>query len=76
MTPVRFKECLDQIHWSLEALAESLGCDERQAEAYSLGLAGVPSHFEGWLEALAQAHAEAQSRGQATGSNGKRELLH
>jgi hypothetical protein len=57
MTPVRFNECLKQIDWSLETLAENLGCDESLAKAYSLGIEEVPLELESWLETLAQARA-------------------
>jgi hypothetical protein len=59
MTPARFNECLEQMHWSLEVLAERLGCDESLTEAYSLGLEPVPMKLVVWLEILAQAHVGA-----------------
>lgn len=57
MTPVRFNECLKQIDWSLETLAENLGCDEGLAKAYSLGIEEVPIELASWLETLAQVRA-------------------
>lgn len=55
MTPKRFNECLKQIDWSLETLAENLGCDESLTTAYSVGTEQVPLKIVSWLEALAQA---------------------
>ncbi|KKB12390.1 hypothetical protein VE25_07510 [Devosia geojensis] len=71
MTPDRFNECLEHIHWSTETLAEILGCDESLAEAYSLGLTEVPMKLGVWLEVLAQTHEAAES-GRPTGLKGKR----
>jgi len=71
MTPARFNECLEQIHWSTETLAESLGCDESLTEAYSLGLEPVPMKLGIWLEVLAHMHAAADD-GKPTGLKGKR----
>ena len=71
MTPARFNECLEQMQWSLEVLAERLGCDESLTEAYSLGLEPVPMKLGVWLEVLAQTHAAAEES-KPTGLKGKR----
>jgi hypothetical protein len=71
MTPDRFNQCLEILHWSTETLAAILGCDESLTEAYSLGLAEVPVKLGAWLEVLAQAHEAAES-GRPTGLRGKR----
>jgi len=71
MTPARFNECLEQIHWSTETLAGILGCDESLTEAYSLGLEEVPMKLGGWLDTLAQVHVAAEV-GRPTGLQGKR----
>lgn len=56
MTPTRFNECLEHLHWSTETLAGILGCDESLTEAYALGLEAVPLKLEVWLKVLAEAH--------------------
>lgn len=71
MTPARFNECLEQIHWSTETLAGILGCDESLTEAYSLGLEEVPMKLGAWLDTLAQVHGAAEV-GRPTGLKGKR----
>lgn len=71
MTPARFNECLEHVHWSTETLAHILGCDEGLTEAYSLGLVEVPPKLGAWLEVLAIAHEVAES-GRPTGLKGKR----
>jgi hypothetical protein len=71
VTPARFNECLELIHWSTETLAGVLECDEGLTEAYSLGLAEVPVKLSAWLEVLALAHQAAAS-GKPKGLKGKR----
>lgn len=71
MTPARFNECLEQLHWSTETLAGILECDESLAEAYSLGLADVPPKLGAWLDTLALVHEVSES-GRPTGLKGKR----
>lgn len=71
MTPARFNECLELVHWSTETLAGILGCDESLTEAYALGLAGVPVKLAAWLEVLAVAH-QAAAAGRPKGLRGKR----
>lgn len=71
MTPARFNECLEHLHWSTETLAGILGCDESLTEAYSLGLVDVPPKLGAWLEVLAVAHEVAES-GRPVGLKGKR----
>lgn len=71
MTPARFNECLELLHWSTETLAGILECDESLTEAYSLGLEEVSPKLAAWLSALAEAH-EAAEFGRPTGLKGKR----
>jgi hypothetical protein len=71
MTPARFNECLEHLHWSTETLAGILGCDESLTEAYSLGLEEVPLKLGVWVEVLAQAH-EALADQMPTSLQGKR----
>ena len=56
MTPARFIECLEALHWSNDQLAEIFGCDEGLVEAWALGLEEVPPKAAAWLEALAIVH--------------------
>ncbi|MHA6731781.1 hypothetical protein [Devosia sp. A369] len=71
MTPARFNECLEHLHWDTEVLAHILGCDESLTEAYSLGFEKVPSKLAAWLDTLAIVHATAEG-GRPTGLKGKR----
>lgn len=71
MTPSRFNECLEHLHWDTDVLAGVLGCDQSLTEAYALGLAEVPVKLAAWLEVLAQAHEAAES-GRPAGLKGKR----
>lgn len=71
MTPTRFNACLESLHWSTEALAAILECDESLTEAYALGLEEVPPKLAAWLLALATAH-EAAEDGMPTSLKGRR----
>ena len=71
MTPTRFNECLEWLHWDTDVLAGVLGCDQSLTEAYSLGLAEVPTKLGAWLETLAHCH-EATEKGRPVGLRGKR----
>lgn len=71
MTPDRFNQCLESLHWSTETLAGILECDEGLTEAYALGLEEVPPKLAAWLHALAVAHDAAES-GRPVGLRGKR----
>ena len=71
MTPARFNECLEWLHWDTDVLAGVLGCDQSLTEAYALGLAEVPPKLAAWLEVLAQAH-EAAEEGRPVGLKGSR----
>lgn len=71
MTPARFNECLELLHWDTEVLAHILGCDESLTEAFSMGLADVPMKLGVWLDTLAQMH-KALADEMPTGLKGKR----
>lgn len=71
MTPTRFNECLELLHWDTDVLAGILGCDQSLTEAYSMGLEAVPPKLGAWLDTLAQVHAAAESS-RPTGLKGKR----
>lgn len=72
MTPARFNECLELLHWSVETLAGILGCDESLTEAYSMGLEEVPPKLSAWLDTLALVHATTAESNRPTGLKGKR----
>lgn len=71
MTPSRFNECLEALHWDTDVLAGVLGCDQSLTEAYALGLVEVPPKLAAWLEPLAQVH-EALAADMPKGLKGKR----
>jgi len=71
MTPTRFNQALEALHWDTDVLAGVLGCDQSLTEAYALGLAEVPVKLGAWLETLAQAH-EALAGDMPVGLKGKR----
>lgn len=71
MTPSRFIECLEHLHWDTDALARVLECDQSLTEAYALGLEEIPPKLAAWLEVLAQAH-EAAEEGRPAGMKGRR----
>lgn len=71
MTPDRFVECLEALHWSNDQLAEIFGCDEGLIEAWALGLEEIPPKAAAWLETLAQVH-EAAEAAKPTGLRGRR----
>ena len=56
MTPKRFIECLEALHWSKGRLTKILSCDEGLVEVWMLGLEEIPLELGAWLEALARAH--------------------
>lgn len=71
MTPARFIECLDLLHWDSDMLAVILECDQALTEAYALGFEDVPPKLAAWLTVLAAAH-EAAEEGRPRGLRGKR----
>ena len=71
MTPSRFNQALEALHWDTDVLARILGCDQSLTEAFALGLEEVPMKLGAWLEVLAQSH-EALAADMPTGLRGKR----
>lgn len=61
MTPERFVECLEALHWSNDQLAAIFGCDEGLVEAWALGLEDVPPKAAAWLETLATVHERMEA---------------
>ena len=56
MTPTRFRECLDDIGWSLRKLARRLHCDDGTVRQFGSGRRPIPANLATWLEHLAAAH--------------------
>lgn len=56
MTPSRFVECLEALHWSNDQLAAILECDEGRVEGWAIGLEPIPAKVAAWVETLASAH--------------------
>jgi hypothetical protein len=71
MTPARFIQALEALHWDTDVLARVLGCDQSLTEAFALGLEEVPMKLGAWLEVLAQSHEALESE-MPVGLKGKR----
>jgi len=56
MTPTRFRECLDDIGWSLRKLARRLRCDDGTVRQFGSGRRPIPANLAIWLDHLAAAH--------------------
>ena len=56
MTPTRFRECLDDVGWSLRKLARRLHCDDGTVRQFGSGRRPIPANLATWLEHLAAAH--------------------
>ena len=56
MTPTRFRECLDDIGWSLRKLARRLRCDDGTVRQFGTGRRPIPANLAAWLESLSAAH--------------------
>lgn len=56
MTPTRFRECLDDIGWSLRKLARRLRCDDGTVRQFGTGRRPIPANLATWLEHLAAGH--------------------
>lgn len=56
MTPTQFRECLDDIGWSLRKLARRLRCDDGTVRQFGTGRRPIPANLAAWLESLSAAH--------------------
>ena len=56
MTPQRFAEALESVHWTPIQLAELLGCDASLVDVWSNGKEKIPVEVAAWLESLAETH--------------------
>ena len=56
MTPKRFAEALECVHWTPIQIAEVLGCDVSLIEAWATEKEKIPVEVGAWLESLAEAH--------------------
>lgn len=56
MTPERFVEALNCVHWTSGHVAQLLGCSEELVDAWASGKEDIPPQIGVWLERLAEAH--------------------
>jgi hypothetical protein len=56
MTPQRFLEALDHVHWTQKQVAQLLECELSLIEAWAAGKEHIPPEIGMWLEALAETH--------------------
>jgi hypothetical protein len=56
MTPTRFRECLDALHWTQRGLARILGRPEGTVRQWARGAVQIPDDEAVWLEFLAIMH--------------------
>lgn len=56
MTPERFAQALDCVHWTPSQVASLLGCSNELVEAWANGKERIPPEIGAWLEALAEVH--------------------
>lgn len=61
MTPTRFVQCLEALHWSNDQLAAILDCDQGRVEAWAIRLEPIPATAPAWVETLAMAHEALKS---------------
>ena len=59
MTPTRFRECLEALHWTQRGLARILDRSEGTVRQWARGAVRIPTDVAIWLDWLAQAHAAA-----------------
>lgn len=52
MTPTRFRECLDALHWTQRGLARILNQPEGLVRQWARGARPVPQEVADWLEKL------------------------
>jgi len=56
MTPTRFRECLDALHWTQRGLARILGRPEGTVRQWARGAVRIPDDVALWLKYLAHFH--------------------
>jgi transcriptional regulator with XRE-family HTH domain len=56
MTPQRFKQCLEQIGWTLRGVADRLGLPPTRIRRWADGEYAVPAEVARWLDKLASTH--------------------
>ena len=57
MTPERFRECLDALHWTQRGLARVLDRPEGLVRQWARGAKPVPEDVADWLENLKRVRA-------------------
>ena len=50
MTPARFRECLDALHWTQRGLARILNRSEGTVRQWARGAVRIPDDVAAWLE--------------------------
>ena len=61
MTPARFVQCLEVLHWSPDQLAGIFECDKGLVEAWVMGLEEIPPKAAAWIETLARLHEHMEA---------------
>jgi hypothetical protein len=56
MEPARFRQCLEQIGWTLRGVADHLGLPPTRIRRWADGDYPVPAEVGRWLDRLAAAH--------------------
>ena len=56
MTPEQFRDCVEQLGWSLRSLAARLEIGETTIHRWVRGQSRIPVEVERWLAKLADAH--------------------
>ena len=56
MTPTRFRQCLDALHWTQRGLARILNRPEGTVRQWARGAVRIPGPEAAWLEFLAVVH--------------------
>lgn len=70
MTPERLTECLSQIRWKKDVLAEAIDVPSEMVSAWLSGTEQVPRKVAAWIEALCFVHEAAERTKPATTGEG------
>jgi hypothetical protein len=71
MMPDELRNRLMDIRWTVETMADALGCDVEVVEAWLDGSDPIPPKTKVWINFLAMAHREAD-QGRPTTIRGKK----
>jgi hypothetical protein len=70
MTPDRLAECLRQVRWQNDVLAEALDIPSEKVTRWLAGADEIPPKVGAWLEALCFVHEAAEATKPATAGEG------